>query len=245
MNAAPFDGDSNNDMIQRKKTEHNHNRTQKKNHYINNSDQNDSDQNNIHIRNDNNNINTEKVNSVLQSIHNSVEKEHGDLGDYYGNPPPLPTSIGSGRASIKENMQNNVQTPWTSTDPENKQPYPAPSSIDGNDDLQNLHRNYGDDNSAIEYYKKYIPQFSSSMLQPSGKQPYYKTQTSILSPSFPVATDTNQVLIEKLNYMIHLLEESQDERTNHVMEEVILYSFLGIFIIFIVDSFHRHAKYTR
>jgi hypothetical protein len=45
--------------------------------------------------------------------------------------------------------------------------------------------------------------------------------------------------------MIHLLEEQQDERTNNVMEEVILYSFLGIFIIFIVDSFARVGKYTR
>jgi hypothetical protein len=29
------------------------------------------------------------------------------------------------------------------------------------------------------------------------------------------------------------------------MEEVVLYSFLGIFIIYIVDSFTRIGKYTR
>jgi hypothetical protein len=52
-------------------------------------------------------------------------------------------------------------------------------------------------------------------------------------------------LMEKLNYMIHLLEEQKDEKTGHVMEEVILYSFLGVFIIFIVDSFARAGKYTR
>ena len=45
--------------------------------------------------------------------------------------------------------------------------------------------------------------------------------------------------------MINLLEERQDERTNNVTEEVVLYSFLGIFIIFIVDSFARVGKYTR
>jgi hypothetical protein len=48
-----------------------------------------------------------------------------------------------------------------------------------------------------------------------------------------------------LNYMIHLLEESHDERTGHVTEEVILYCFLGIFIIFIVDSFVKVGKYSR
>jgi hypothetical protein len=45
--------------------------------------------------------------------------------------------------------------------------------------------------------------------------------------------------------MINLLEDQQDERTNNVTEEVVLYSFLGIFIIFVVDSFARVGKYTR
>jgi hypothetical protein len=45
--------------------------------------------------------------------------------------------------------------------------------------------------------------------------------------------------------MINLLEEKQDEKTNNVMEEVVLYSFLGIFIIFVVDSFARVGKYVR
>jgi hypothetical protein len=51
--------------------------------------------------------------------------------------------------------------------------------------------------------------------------------------------------MEKINYMIHLLEEQQDEKSGSVTEEVILYSFLGIFIIFIVDSFYYVGKYTR
>ena len=53
------------------------------------------------------------------------------------------------------------------------------------------------------------------------------------------------VLLEKLNYMIHLLEEQQDEKIGSVTEEVILYSFLGIFIIFLVDSFTKVGKYKR
>jgi hypothetical protein len=58
-------------------------------------------------------------------------------------------------------------------------------------------------------------------------------------------TPEKDVLMDKLNYMIHLLEEQQDEKTGNVTEEVILYSFLGIFIIFIVDSFYYVGKYTR
>ena len=52
-------------------------------------------------------------------------------------------------------------------------------------------------------------------------------------------------LMEKINYMIHLLEEQQNEKTNNITEEFILYTFLGVFVIFIVDSFARSGKYTR
>jgi len=52
-------------------------------------------------------------------------------------------------------------------------------------------------------------------------------------------------MLEKMNYMIMLLEEQQNERTDHIMEELILYFFLGIFMIFMVDSFVRSGKYVR
>jgi hypothetical protein len=51
--------------------------------------------------------------------------------------------------------------------------------------------------------------------------------------------------LEKLNHIIHLLERQQDEKTETVMEELILYLFLGFFIIYIVDSFFRAGKYSR
>ena len=56
---------------------------------------------------------------------------------------------------------------------------------------------------------------------------------------------SQDVLLQKINYMITLLEDQQDEKTYNVTEEVVLYSFLGIFIIFIVDSFAKVGKYVR
>ncbi len=56
---------------------------------------------------------------------------------------------------------------------------------------------------------------------------------------------TNEQLLNKLNYVIQLLEDQKDERTNYVSEELILYTFLGIFIIFIIDSFSKATKYIR
>jgi hypothetical protein len=52
-------------------------------------------------------------------------------------------------------------------------------------------------------------------------------------------------IMEKLNYMTHLLEEQKNERTNNIGEEFVLYTFLGVFMIYIVDSFSRSGKYIR
>jgi hypothetical protein len=52
-------------------------------------------------------------------------------------------------------------------------------------------------------------------------------------------------LLEKINYMLQLLEEQRAEKTNNITEEFILYTFLGVFIIFVVDSFARSGKYIR
>lgn len=52
-------------------------------------------------------------------------------------------------------------------------------------------------------------------------------------------------MLQKLDQIISLLENQQDEKTGHVTEELILYCFLGVFIIFIVDSFARAGKYVR
>ena len=91
-----------------------------------------------------------------------------------------------------------------------------PVSLEGFDNLPS--------NSVEDYYKEHVPYYNKINNAPS---------------------QGRDELLEKLNYMIHLLEEQQDEKTGHVTEEIILYSFLGIFIIFIVDSFARAGKYVR
>ena len=59
------------------------------------------------------------------------------------------------------------------------------------------------------------------------------------------AYGNKEPLLEKLNYLIHLMEENKDEKTQNVTEELVLYMFLGVFVIFVVDSFARAGKYTR
>lgn len=69
----------------------------------------------------------------------------------------------------------------------------------------------------------------------------YSTNTQ-LNHELPQHKDK---LFERLNYVIHLLEENKDHKTQNVTEELVLYMFLGVFVIFVVDSFARASKYTR
>jgi hypothetical protein len=67
---------------------------------------------------------------------------------------------------------------------------------------------------------------------------------SVFQPS-TAPPENRDVLLQKLDHIISLLEDQHDEKTGHVTEELVLYCFLGVFIIFIVDSFARAGKYVR
>jgi hypothetical protein len=61
-----------------------------------------------------------------------------------------------------------------------------------------------------------------------------------------ISQDNKNNVIDKLDYIIHLLEENANEKTDYVMEEFCLYSFLGVFMIFVVDSFSKsNGRYVR
>ena len=83
-------------------------------------------------------------------------------------------------------------------------------------------------NNAVnsEYYKQFIPYFTQANNSPN-------------------LHGSKDILLEKLNYMIHMLEEQKDVKNGNTTEELILYLFLGVFVIFVVDSFARAGKYTR
>jgi hypothetical protein len=219
MSAAPIDND--NSQTQQYETpinkkRQNHNKTQK-------------------YRQPSSDFNPQKVNSVLQSIHNSTPDDD-DLGNYNPkgtavtakhsddfkpiNPfefPAKPVSMGAERKKQEgmSNMENNL----------------VPQPTDDEDlKLQELQSAFMNDAQVREYYRKLVPNYNSS------------ESSNFVSSS---SNDSNQVLIEKLNYMINLLEEQQDQKSGSVTEEVVLYSFLGVFIIFVVDSFTKVGKYTR
>ena len=105
---------------------------------------------------------------------------------------------------------------------------------------KHLQEKEGDDKPVVDQDK--YNQLHSDFSKQYYKQykPYYDQVTNA-----PIATETRDEILRKINYMIALLEEQKDERTNHVTEEVILYMFLGVFLIFIVDSFSKTKRYSR
>ena len=87
---------------------------------------------------------------------------------------------------------------------------------------------------ASQYYEQFVPYAESLANQLAGGGGGGGGGGSM--------SGTNAALIEKLNYIIHMLEDKKDEKTGHVVEELVLYCFLGVFIIFIVDTFTRAAS---
>jgi len=158
---------------------------------------------------------SDKVASVLQSIHNLPDDSDNlnDLADF--TPLPPPNSVGVEQTRIRENEEREMAQA-------------KPSSTE-------------------DHYKRFMPNYEKLYKNSPENVPYYtysQPQQQIQSQHYEPQSE-NAALLEKLNYMIHLLEEQQDEKTGNVTEEIILYCFLGIFIIFIVDSFVRVGKYVR
>ena len=220
FSAALFDDNNDSDFLNNKRK---HNKTQK--NYKENFDT-------------GKNFDKGKVNSVLEAVHKNQKADDDDDENEPRNfnPPPAAESMYAQKAATKETMmtmtnQNDIMFRTLGSAPQ-------PTNQENSDLDLNNYSNYGDKKTSEEYYKKVLPGYTPE--KNIVNRPYYNTANYVMPE-----TPSQDVLLQKLNYMITLLEEQQDERTNNVTEEVVLYSFLGIFIIFIADTFVRAGKYVR
>ena len=193
------------------------------------------------------NFDTNKVNSVLQQIHNNTDDDDDDKGEFKLLPPP--ESMGVSRTIPTESNSSNTQNQqkqesFAGMDFPLGNKYvgkaPIPNYDNGYNFDLNDYSNYGDSKSVEEYYKRVLPGYQNQV-----NRPHYNLSQPHKNYLEQQDTYSHDILLKKLNYMISLLEDKQDEKTNNVTEEVILYSFLGIFIIFIADTFVRAGKYVR
>ena len=141
---------------------------------------------------------------------------------------------------FKENAKNNIH-----------------KEIKYNDDISIPYQSNKADNKEIDNYvpkptkydeeDTYEHQFNKPFMGDTIQFPNQSSlpYSSSPSPSSSSTPYSNNDILNKLNYVIHMIEEQQNKKSDNVVEELILYSFLGMFIIFLVDSFVRVGRYTR
>jgi len=59
------------------------------------------------------------------------------------------------------------------------------------------------------------------------------------------AKKIDSVLVDKIDRLMEMLEEQSEIKTTKKNEEIVLYCFLGIFTIYVLDSFASIGKYSR
>lgn len=156
---------------------------------------------------------------IMSKIHSTADESISELENF----TTLEDNNNNNSIPDLENYQTNYQTNYQS----------------------NYNSNYlstnSNNNSDIAVSNELYNNLTNSGLNNNDHIPYYKNYNKNVYQN----GSNNDDLLSKLNYIIHLLEEQQNERTNYITEELILYTFLGIFIIFIIDSFARASKYVR
>ena len=94
-----------------------------------------------------------------------------------------------------------------------------------------------------------IPEYGPSDIGSDNLSNYnksYEAGAILGKPYYSQSVKTGEDgVMQKLNYITHILEDIQMEKTSNITEELILYTFLGVFTIFIVDAFARVGKYHR
>ena len=164
-----------------------------------------------------------RVNNLLDKLTSSEnEEDNNKMGEFKPISPP----------------EMNSKSDY-SDDTEIKQYIPPMPKMSGGAASSNIlgeMKNYG----ANDTHSQYLSNYNKSYEPPTKPvtAPYYAKMGIDSSGG-------ESQLMEKINYMIHLMEEQQHEKTENITEEFLLYTFLGVFVIFVVDSFARAGKYTR
>jgi hypothetical protein len=106
-------------------------------------------------------------------------------------------------------------------------------------DIGNIHKNLKEESDVelSNFYKSEIK-----------VPPQYKTNDYMILNStnaFEPKKQTNQELLDKMNKILEMFEDQKEIKTGQKNEEIVLYCFLGVFIIYIMDSFVNIGRYSR
>jgi hypothetical protein len=175
----------------------------------------------------------EQTQHILSKINDIVEIDDGSHLSYFI-PTKPDVSIIQGIPSKPEGFQHMEQPPTQTPMPEFSGNVLQPTR----DVLTNYQTAY--DNTPNWFNK------TTTTMPPQPYPKYEPSSTIIKTEPSPIRYDLQtQEVIEKLDRLLVLLENSKSESSQYVMEEFALYSCLGIFVIYTLDAFTRVGRYTR
>jgi hypothetical protein len=182
----------------------------------------------------------EKINRILENMSNlKVENDGNGLYNYTETTAPpagenSPPTIPLFQRSMNMNMKQPVGIIASGTVNDNIRGVENPSMsnrMTGSNFSQNTPDNLA---SFVTYSKAYEV--------PKEVRPYYTQRMGLSSGN---DHSFEEKIMDKIQYLTHLMEEIQSEKTANINEEFILYTMLGVFVIYIVDSFSKSGKYIR
>jgi len=103
--------------------------------------------------------------------------------------------------------------------------------------ISDIHKNLKSENDSelTNFYKSE----ESNNVAPTVKANYL-----LINGETPIKP-TNNEMLSKLNSILEMFEDQKEIRTGQKNEEIVLYCFLGVFVIYIMDSFVNIGKYSR
>jgi hypothetical protein len=103
--------------------------------------------------------------------------------------------------------------------------------------ISDIHKNLKSENDTelTNFYKSE----ESNTVAPAVKANYL-----LINGETPIKPTNNEILT-KLNNILEMFEDQKEIRTGQKNEEIVLYCFLGVFVIYIMDSFVNIGKYSR
>jgi len=174
--------------------------------------------------------NTKRNNKITDLLNQMTEadNENDNLGDFTPLEPPAIQSKKDDEDNTKERLNQFI--------PE----MPHFSHLKPSEQHESANKvRYGADDSKVNRLSSYKKVYEGMQnKQDAGAVPYYSKM------GIGSQLDDSR-LMEKINYMIHLLEQQQHEKTDNITEEFLLYTFLGVFVVYVLDSFARSGKYIR
>jgi len=134
----------------------------------------------------------------------------------------LDTKLSSEKNKLNKDMLNVVKVESKNSDSTN---------------ISEIHKNLNveNDNELSNFYKSeqtinLDPSVKANYLLINGDTPHKPTQNEMLT---------------KLNDILEMFEDQKEIKTGQKNEEIVLYCFLGVFVIYIMDSFVNIGKYSR